>query len=43
MDQLRKANNISGDDIKAGQTLTIPSKEAKSTKKSSSKKRKRRR
>ncbi len=43
VDQLRKANNISGDDIKAGQTLTIPSKEAKSTKKSSSKKRKRRR
>ncbi len=43
VDQLRSANNISGDDIRAGQTLTIPSKDAKSGKKSSSKKKKRRR
>lgn len=43
VDQLRSANNISGDEIKAGQTLTIPSKDAKSGKKSSSKKKNRRR
>lgn len=43
VEQLRSANNISGDEIKAGQTLTIPSKDAKSGKKSSSKKKSRRR
>lgn len=43
VDQLRSANNISGDDIRAGQTLTIPSKDVKSDKKSSSKKKSRRR
>lgn len=43
VEQLRSANNISGDDIRAGQTLTIPSKDAKSGKKSSSKKKNRRR
>lgn len=43
VEQLRSANNISGDDIRAGQTLTIPSKDVKSDKKSSSKKKSRRR
>ncbi len=43
VDQLRSANNISGDDIRAGQTLTIPSKSAKSGKKAYKKKRRRRR
>ena len=43
VDQLRSANNISGDNIQAGQTLTIPSKDVKSGKKSSSKKKSRRR
>lgn len=43
VEQLRSANNISGDDIRAGQTLTIPSKGVKSDKKSSSKKKSRRR
>ena len=43
VDQLRSANNISGDNIQAGQTLTIPSKDVKSDKKSSSKKKSRRR
>ncbi len=43
VDQLRSANNISGDDIRAGQTLTIPSKSAKSGKKTYKKKRRRRR
>lgn len=43
VDQLRSANNISGDDIRAGQTLTIPTKDAKSVKKGSSTKKKRRR
>lgn len=43
VEQLRSANNISGDNIRAGQTLTIPSKDVKSDKKSSSKKKSRRR
>lgn len=43
IDQLRSANNISGDNIQAGQTLTIPSKDVKSDKKGSSKKKSRRR
>lgn len=43
VEQLRSANNISGDDIRAGQTLTIPSKDVKSDKKSPSKKKSRRR
>ena len=43
VDQLRSANNISGDDIRAGQTLTIPSKSGKSGKKTYKKKRRRRR
>lgn len=41
VDQLRNANNITGDNIKAGQTLTIP--KGKSDQKNSSKKKKRRR
>lgn len=43
VDQLRDANGISGDDIRAGQTLIIPTKDSKSDKKSSYKKKRRRR
>lgn len=42
VDEIRKANNIKGDDIRAGQTLTIPTKD-KGTSKSSKKKSRRRR